>query len=117
MTLSARKIVDDEISQIIKDNQIVLFMKGTPEHPRCSFSARAYQALIKVSDNFLTVDVLSNDLMRQSLSCLYNWPTIPQLFVGGELIGGADIIIELQTRGQLQDVISGNKPLPVPDWY
>ena len=94
--------IRDAIQQAIDEHPVILFMKGTPEQPSCGFSARTVAALQTVGTPFAAVDVLPDPRIRQELSAISNWPTIPQLFVRGELIGGADIIEELAESGELE---------------
>jgi monothiol glutaredoxin len=95
----------DEISKAISENDVLLFMKGTPDQPACGFSARTVAILQSVGRPFAAVDVLPDPRIRQELSALSNWPTIPQLFVDGELVGGCDIVTEMYESGELQDVL------------
>jgi monothiol glutaredoxin len=98
------------IQEAIAENEILLFMKGTPEAPRCGFSARTVAALEAVGAPFAAVDILPDPRIRQELSALSNWPTIPQLFVRGELVGGADIVAEMYETGELAEVIGVEAP-------
>jgi monothiol glutaredoxin len=91
----------DQIREIIDTEDVVLFMKGTPQFAMCGNSVRALEALRAVEAPFAAVDILPDPAIRQELSALSGWPTIPQLFVKGELVGGADIVQELQTSGEL----------------
>ena len=93
------------IQEAIADNEVILFMKGTPEAPRCGFSARTVAALEALGTPFAAVDILPDPRIRQQLSALSNWPTIPQLFVKGELVGGADIVAEMYESGELAEVL------------
>src|SRR5689334_7248936 len=95
----------DAIQQAIDENPVILFMKGTPEQPMCGFSARTSAALQSLDAPFAAVDILPDPRIRQELSALSNWPTIPQLFVNGELIGGADIVAEMYESGELATVL------------
>ena len=95
----------DAIAGAIKDHDVLLFMKGNPEQPACGFSARTVAALEAVGTPFAAVDILPDPRIRQQLSALSNWPTIPQLFVKGELIGGADIVAEMYESGELAQVL------------
>jgi monothiol glutaredoxin len=109
----------DAIKQAIDENEVILFMKGTPEQPMCGFSARTTAALQALDTQFAAVDVLPDPRIRQELSALSNWPTIPQLFVKGELVGGADIVAELYESGELPEVLgvaapSGDVPAQAP---
>jgi monothiol glutaredoxin len=97
--------IRDAISEAISENDVILFMKGTPDGPACGFSARAVAALQAVGTPFAAVDILPDPRIRQELSALSGWPTIPQLFVGGELVGGSDIIIEMYESGELAEAV------------
>jgi len=94
-----------EIKKAIADNTIVLFAKGTKTAPRCGFSARAIQVLQETGRPFEVVDVLPDPRIRQVLSAHSNWPTIPQLFIKGQFIGGCDILVEMQQDGELKKVV------------
>ncbi len=91
----------DKIKQQIADNAILLYMKGTPQFPQCGFSSRAVQCLEAHGVQFATVDVLANPDIRQTLPQYANWPTFPQLYIKGELIGGSDIIIDMHEQDEL----------------
>jgi monothiol glutaredoxin len=91
----------DSIQQAITDNPVLLFMKGTPDQPMCGFSARTVGILQTLGRPFAAVDVLPDPRIRQELSALSHWPTIPQLFVDGELVGGCDIVTEMYESGEL----------------
>jgi len=91
----------ETIAGAIKDHDVLLFMKGTPEQPQCGFSARTVAALESLGAPFAAIDVLPDPRIRQELSALSNWPTVPQLFVGGELVGGCDIVTEMFESGEL----------------
>jgi monothiol glutaredoxin len=95
----------DEISKAISENPVLLFMKGTPDQPACGFSARTVAILESLGRPFAAVDVLPDQRIRQELSALSNWPTIPQLFVDGELVGGCDIVTEMYESGELQQAL------------
>jgi monothiol glutaredoxin len=95
----------ETIKQQIEDNNILLYMKGSPEQPQCGFSAQAAQALMQCGRRFAFVDILANPDIRAELPAYANWPTFPQLWVEGELIGGCDIICEMLTTGELQGLI------------
>ena len=96
----------DRIRQTVSDNPIVLFMKGTPQFPMCGFSSRTAQALKAVNADFHAVNVLEDPEVRANLPRYSNWPTFPQLFIHGELIGGCDITMELYESGELARMIS-----------
>jgi monothiol glutaredoxin len=95
----------EKIKQQIAENPVLLYMKGSPEQPQCGFSARAVQALNACNAAFSHVDVLANPDIRQELPKYANWPTFPQLYIQGELIGGCDIILELYQSGELQQLL------------
>src|SRR3954451_1297908 len=97
--------IRDAISEAIGEHEVILFMKGTPEQPMCGFSARTAAALEALGKPYAAVDVLPDPRIRQELSALSNWPTIPQLFVRGELVGGADIVAEMYESGELAQVM------------
>ena len=93
------------IEQAIAENPVILFMKGTPDAPACGFSARTVAALQALDAGFAAVDILPDPRIRQELSALSNWPTMPQLFVDGELVGGCDIVMEMYESGELAEVL------------
>ena len=95
----------DEIKKQINDNDIILFMKGTPEMPQCGFSMQTSQALQACNAQFAYVDILANPDIRENLPKVSNWPTFPQVFVKGELIGGCDIVLDLFQKGELQKIV------------
>ncbi len=95
----------DAIEDAIGSNEVILFMKGTPEQPMCGFSARTAGALQALEAPFAAVDVLPDPRIRQELSALSSWPTIPQLFVRGELVGGCDIVMEMFESGELAELL------------
>jgi monothiol glutaredoxin len=95
----------EAIQGAIAENPVILFMKGTPDAPACGFSARTVAILQSVGQPFAAVDVLPDPRIRQELSALSNWPTIPQLFVDGELVGGCDIVTEMYESGELQQTL------------
>ena len=97
--------IRDAISEAIGEHEVILFMKGTPEQPRCGFSARTVAALDSLGASFAAVDILPDPRIRQELSAVSNWPTIPQLFVNGEFIGGCDIVTEMYESGELAQVL------------
>ena len=94
--------IEETIREQISSNSILLYMKGNPEQPQCGFSAQVTQMLMSCGKKFAYVDVLSNPDIRAKLPSVSSWPTFPQLFVDGELVGGCDIIIELHEKGELQ---------------
>jgi monothiol glutaredoxin len=95
----------DAIQSAISENPVILFMKGTPEAPACGFSARTVAMLKSLDQRFAAVDILPDPRIRQELSALSNWPTIPQLFIDGELVGGCDIVTEMYESGELQTAL------------
>lgn len=97
--------IQDQIKQQIQDNPIILYMKGNAEMPMCGFSARAVNILKSCGAQFATIDVLQNDDIRTGIKVFSNWPTIPQLYVKGEFIGGSDIIAEMFEAGELQTLV------------
>jgi monothiol glutaredoxin len=104
----------DAIQQAIDENEVILFMKGTPEQPMCGFSARTSAALQALDTQFAAVDILPDPRIRQELSAISQWPTVPQLFVRGELVGGADIVSELYESGELAGVLGVDAPAEAP---
>ena len=105
MSEPASNPMRDAIQQAIAENRVILFMKGNPDQPACGFSARTSAILQSLGQPFAAVDVLPDPRIRQELSALSSWPTIPQLFVDGELIGGCDIVSEMYQSGELQQVL------------
>ncbi|MDG1680499.1 MAG: Grx4 family monothiol glutaredoxin, partial [SAR86 cluster bacterium] len=95
----------EELEKQVKDNPVLLYMKGSPDAPQCGFSSKTSQILIECGKQFSFVDILSNPEIRANLPQFSNWPTFPQLFVNGELVGGCDIITELHEAGELQAII------------
>ncbi|RYE38286.1 MAG: Grx4 family monothiol glutaredoxin [Hyphomicrobiales bacterium] len=94
------------IGEIVNANDVVLFMKGTPLFPQCGFSSRAIAILDHLGVTYETVDVLQDQEVRQGIKSFSDWPTIPQLYVKGEFVGGSDIMMEMFEAGELQDMIS-----------
>lgn len=95
----------ETIKEQIESNNILLYMKGSPNQPQCGFSARTVQALMACGERFAYVDVLSNPEIRANLPKYGNWPTFPQLWVEGELVGGCDIVAEMFENGELEPLI------------
>jgi len=95
----------ETIKEQIESNDILLYMKGSPNQPQCGFSARTVQALMACGERFAYVDILSNPEIRSNLPKYANWPTFPQLWVKGELIGGCDIVTEMFESGELQTLV------------
>ena len=104
--------VSERIQQEVSDNPVVLYMKGTPVFPQCGFSAAVVQILSHMGVKFKGIDVLADAEIRQGIKEFSNWPTIPQLYVKGEFIGGCDIIRETYETGELQQVLE-EKGVPV----
>ena len=103
---------DDQTAQIreaiqsaISENPVILFMKGSPDQPMCGFSARTVAILQQVGTPFAAVNILPDPRIRQELSAVSNWPTIPQLFIDGEFVGGCDIVAEMYESGELQEAL------------
>ena len=103
-------MTNDEIraflQKAIDENRVMLFMKGTPDRPMCGFSQRTVLALHDADASFAAMDILPDPRIRQVLSARSGWPTIPQLFVDGELVGGCDIVTELHDRGELAPLVA-----------
>ena len=95
----------EKINNQIADNKILLYMKGSPDKPECGFSQRASQILIACGKEISFVDILSNPEIRQELPSVSEWPTFPQLFINGELVGGSDIMMEMYQNGELKELI------------
>ena len=95
------------IEQQIQDNPILLYMKGSPQAPQCGFSAQTVQCMVSCGQKFAYVDILSNPEIRSALPSYANWPTFPQLWVEGELVGGCDIITEMFESGELETLLDG----------
>jgi monothiol glutaredoxin len=106
--------IRDLIAQAIEQNELILFMKGTPEQPACGFSMRSVGMLQSLEVPFAAVDVLPDPRIRQELSAISKWPTIPQLFHNGELIGGCDIITEMYESGELATTLGVEGPAKAP---
>ena len=106
--------IRDLIAEAITDNELILFMKGTPEQPACGFSMRTVAMLQSLDVPFAAVDVLPDPRIRQELSAISKWPTIPQLFANGELIGGCDIVTEMYESGELAEALGAQAPEDAP---
>ena len=98
--------IREEVLKAIGENRVMLFMKGTPDMPRCGFSAQSVRCLDEVGAEYAAMDILPDPRIRQVLSAHSNWPTIPQLFIDGELVGGCDIVTELYTSGELAQLVA-----------
>ncbi|MEW6039121.1 MAG: Grx4 family monothiol glutaredoxin [Pseudomonadota bacterium] len=101
--------VIESIKRQIADNPVILYMKGTPDFPQCGFSGRAVQILDKCGAEFVFVNVFEAPEIRENLKLVSNWPTFPQLFIGGELVGGSDIMMDLYESGELQKLLAEAK--------
>jgi monothiol glutaredoxin len=98
----------NRIADLVKSNQVVLFMKGTALFPQCGFSSRAVAILDRLEVPYQTVDVLQDPEIRQGIKEYSDWPTIPQLYVKGEFVGGSDIMMEMFENGELQELLSAD---------
>ena len=98
--------INERIQSLLDEHGIVLFMKGTPQFPMCGFSSRAAEALKACGANYHSVNVLADPEIRAHLPRFSDWPTFPQLFINGELIGGCDIMVELHQQGELQRMVA-----------
>jgi monothiol glutaredoxin len=108
--MSESNPIRDAIQEAIDEHAVILFMKGTPEQPACGFSARTVAALQALGTPFAAVDILPDPRIREQLSAISNWPTIPQLFVGGDLFGGCDIVTEMFESGELAQTLGVEQP-------
>ncbi|MCW6532043.1 MULTISPECIES: Grx4 family monothiol glutaredoxin [Sphingomonas] len=99
--------VQARIDAVVKNNPVVLFMKGSPLFPQCGFSSRAVAILQHLGVAFESVDVLQDQGVRQGIKAYSDWPTIPQLYVGGEFVGGSDIMMEMYESGELAELVQG----------
>ena len=104
----------DAIQNAIDENPVILFMKGNPDQPACGFSARTVAVLKALDQPFAAVDILPDPRIRRELSALSSWPTIPQLFVDGELVGGCDIVVEMYETGELAQALGVEQPEDTP---
>ena len=102
----------EQIKATIAENPILLFMKGSPEMPQCGFSMRTAEALKACNKEFAYVDVMANQEIRSNLPQISNWPTFPQVFINGELVGGCDIVLDLYQKGELQTMVENVGPAP-----
>ena len=114
MSAQPENPVRDAIASAISEHEIILFMKGNPEQPMCGFSARTVAALDALGAPYAAVDVLPDPRIRQELSAISNWPTIPQLFARGELVGGCDIVTEMYEAGELAAALGVEPPADAP---
>ncbi len=102
--------IHDFIQNAIDEHRVMLFMKGTPEQPACGFSMRTSAALNALGVEYSALDILPDPRIRQELSAISNWPTIPQLFIDGELVGGCDIVTEMYETGELAELLGVSQP-------
>lgn len=102
MTANIMEIIKEQI----EGNPILLYMKGSPQQPQCGFSARTVQALMACGERFAYINILENPEIRENLKAYSNWPTFPQLYISGELVGGCDIVTELYESGELKNMVS-----------
>lgn len=105
MSNAAPTDVDQRIKQQLEENSVILYMKGTPQMPMCGFSSRTVEALKQCNKEFAFVNVIADPQVRESLPKYSDWPTFPQLYVNGELVGGCDIVTELAESGDLQKMV------------
>ena len=112
MSETAATSVHDFISKAVADHPVILFMKGVPEQPRCGFSAVTVQILDHLGVDFTGVDVLQNEALREGIKVFSDWPTIPQLYVKGEFVGGCDIVREMFENGELKAFLAEKGVLP-----
>jgi monothiol glutaredoxin len=115
MTDQTSNPMREAIQEAISENPVLLFMKGNPDAPACGFSARTVAILQSMGAKFAAVDILPDPRIRQELSALSNWPTIPQLFVDGELVGGCDIVTEMYESGELAQTLGLENPEGEPE--
>ena len=104
--------VQEKLKEVVESNEVVLFMKGTPDFPQCGFSGRTSQILKACDTPFASVDVLADDAVRQGIKEYSQWPTVPQLYVRGEFVGGCDIMTQLYESGELLKILKPEKAAP-----
>ena len=102
--------IQEQLKEVIDNNEIILFMKGTPDFPQCGFSGRTAQILQACDVRFASVDVLADNDVREGIKEFSNWPTVPQLYVRGEFVGGCDIVSQLFESGDLQNILKPEQP-------
>ena len=115
MSETTENPIREAIQEALTEHPVILFMKGTPERPMCGFSARTVAALDALGASYAAVDILPDPRIRQELSAISNWPTIPQLFVNGELVGGCDIVTEMYETGELAETLGVQAPSDAPE--
>ncbi|WP_404368782.1 Grx4 family monothiol glutaredoxin [Marinobacter sp.] len=99
--------INETIRDQLEANPVIIYMKGSPQAPQCGFSAKTVQALMACGERFAFVNILDNQELREGLKAYSNWPTYPQLYIGGELVGGCDIVVELSESGELAEMVKG----------
>src|SRR3954454_1581166 len=109
-TATTNEETHKSLEEAIAGNPVMLFMKGTPDEPRCGFSMRTSAALNSLGVRYAAMDILPDPRIREQLSAISDWPTIPQLFVNGKLVGGCDIVIEMYETGELADLLGVEQP-------
>ena len=97
--------INETIKSQLEENPVILYMKGTPQAPQCGFSARTVQALMACGERFAFVNILDNQELREALKVYSSWPTYPQLYINGELVGGCDIVLEMSESGELVKMV------------
>lgn len=97
--------INETIKSQLEENPVILYMKGTPQAPQCGFSAKTVQALMACGERFAFVNILDNQELREALKVYSSWPTYPQLYINGELVGGCDIVLEMSESGELAKVV------------
>jgi monothiol glutaredoxin len=102
--------IEQLIRNQIADNKVILYMKGTPQFPQCGFSAKAIEVLTQIGRPFAFVNILENPEIRSTLPKIANWPTFPQLWINGELMGGSDIILQMYQSGELKPLVEEHSP-------
>lgn len=102
--------INETIKSQLQDNAIILYMKGSPQAPQCGFSAKTVQAVMACGERFAFVNILDNQELRDGLKAYSNWPTYPQLYINGELVGGCDLVLEMSESGELADMIKAAAP-------
>lgn len=107
--------IRDFLQNAIDENRVMLFMKGTPDQPRCGFSMRTAAALNSMGVQYAAMDILPDPRIREELSDLSGWPTIPQLFIEGKLVGGCDIVLEMYESGELAHALGVEQPAEEPE--
>src|SRR5210317_732856 len=109
-TMELNDDVKNKIEGYVKNNRVVLFMKGTPQQPQCGFSAKTVAALDSVIPDYVAVNVLDDAEIREGIKVYGNWPTIPQLYIDGELVGGCDIVLTMLNSGELHQTLGMEQP-------